>query len=79
MIRNKPNFNQMFIDKCGLPEDQKNELIDLYKKYYEYIYKYEIGYPEDFDYNSVECTFDIEKFAEQLYEEGYNIKCYDGY
>lgn len=58
-------------------KEQEAEFEDLYKKYYQYIYKWEVGYEEDF----VSDKYPVYKidFKQDLNEEGMRIKVVEGY
>jgi len=56
---------------------QQEEFEALYMLYWQYVYKYEVRYPNDFEPDTYNCYND--DFKEQLHEEGMTIKVNDGY
>jgi hypothetical protein len=59
-------------------ESKKNEDFEaLYLVYWRYIYKYEVGYEEDF--NPDKPTYKRDDFRQQLKDEGMAIKVNEGY
>lgn len=58
-------------------EIKQKEFEELYEMYWKYVFKYEVGYPEDFKSN--EYPYDKQSFKQQLEEDGMMIKATDGY
>ncbi len=56
---------------------QLKEFEELYKKYWEYVFKYEVRYPDDFE--SDKYPYDKETFKQDIEENGMMIKIYEGY
>lgn len=56
--------------------DQLKEFEDLYKKFYEYVFKHGVRHD---DFASDEYPYDKESFEQMLEEEAIDIKCYFGY
>ena len=61
-------------------EEQAALFEKLYLDYFTYVYKYEVGYPDDFNQDGEysNCT-DRERFLEDIQEAGMRIKVLDGY
>lgn len=63
-------------------EEQERDFENLYKLYWEYVFKYEVGYPEDFKPHSTPNYgnhTDRDTFYESLQEDGMMVKVIDGY
>lgn len=76
---NNKSHNEIFLERCIYSDEQKKEFVELYKKYYEYVYKWEVGYPEDFDINKVIYQIDMNNFSQDLEHSGMCIKVVEGY
>lgn len=76
---NKKSLNEWFLDECKFSEEQKKDFIELYNKFYQYVYEYEVGYPEDFKFNDPDSYTDMGSFEELLNETGLGIKVREGY
>ncbi len=57
--------------------NQEQEFEELFNLYWKYVYKYEVGHPDDFNPNKPHYKRD--EFRQQLYEEGMTIKISEGY
>lgn len=73
------SFNRNFLAKCNYPEERKKEFIELYDKYYRYVYKYEVGYENDYDVDNMIWQQDMDNFSQSLGDAGMCIKVVEGY
>jgi len=60
-----------------LGESQEEQFEKLFQLYWQYVYKYEVGYPEDWKPNDP--WYKRNEFREQLEDEGMTIKVTEGY
>jgi len=63
----------------GMTEEQQKDFEELFLKYYTYVYKYEVGYEEDFKPDACEWQWNRNSFLHELYDAGMTIKVVDGY
>lgn len=73
------SLNKNLLAKCKYSEERKKEFIELYEKYYRYVYKYEVGYENDYDVNSIIYQQDMDNFSQKLWDDGMCIKVVEGY
>ncbi len=63
-------------------EEQEKEFEALYKLHWAYVFKYEVGYPDDFkpdDKPNYGNHTDRDTFYESLQDDGMMVKVLDGY
>lgn len=58
---------------------KQKDFEELYEAYWKYVYKYEVGYPEDFKPEKYHHHVNKQDFKERLVEDGMIIKVSDGY
>ena len=73
------NYNKIFLERCTYSEEQKKDFIELYEKYYRYVYKYEVGHEDHYDVNNVIYQIDMDNFSQELDDAGMSIKVVEGY
>lgn len=77
-------FGRNVKPSCNPPPDfedtqQAEDFEKLYQTYYRYIYKYEVGYEEDWVPEKVRFGYLRTDFKEELAEQGMAIKVNEGY
>lgn len=78
-LNNKKSHNERFLERCTYSEEQKKDFIELYEKYYRYVYKYEVGHEDHYDVNNVIYQIDMDNFSQELDDAGMCIKVVEGY
>lgn len=81
LLHTKQEIEQEFLKT--LSEDEGNDLLNLYRAYWKYVYKYAVGDEEGFEKDDKKyhgCFGpDLREFHEQTYNDGMSIKVGKGY
>lgn len=69
------------VEKSEWEIKKEKEFEELYRRFFEYVYEYHVGYKEDFKINEESYSNKVNRqdFAELLDESGMIIKVCDGY